>query len=236
MAEILRLEVDGAARGNDVAVLVGDTRKTVVVQTVEAVGEQGTVRIAHLCETVAYHHLDDVGTRLQVGDLRGHVGKDEVGLPREVFLDNVLSGNAQLGTVGLHISHISHLADSTADARHVDRADKVVVLTTEPVELHIDAVSEETDAQTEVQLVLLLVGQLFVGNIFNLQTRLLDIGKGTIGLEVLHHDGGIADPQRSGVGSQRVAGLQRQVRQGGAQTLEELLLVGIPRSGDVPGR
>ena len=55
---------------------------------------------------------------------------------------------------------------------------------------------------------LLLVGQFLVGQILNLHARLLQSGELAEGLVVHQHHRSIAHPQRSGIGRQRVAGLQ----------------------------
>ena len=81
---------------------------------------------------------------------------------------------------------------------------------------------------------LLLVGQLLVGDVLHLHARFLNAAEGTVGLVVHQHQGGVADVERSRVGGEGVAGFDGKVGQRGAQLLEERLLVHIPCTRDVP--
>ena len=65
----------------------------------------------------------------------------------------------------LHRSHVGILEDLTADALSVDASDKVEVIALIPVGYEVDAVVEETEVDTNIKLMLLLVGKLSVGKL-----------------------------------------------------------------------
>ena len=160
---------------------------------------------------------------------------DQVGSPLEVLGHNVAGREGELLTVRLHRGHVGIFHNRSAHTHGALRTYQVVVVTCVPVEVEVDAVVQESQADAEVQLVLLLVGQCGVGKARYLETRLL-VGRigteGAVGLDDDHRvgDGGL-------VTRQRVAGLQRSVCQ---HVLEGLckprLLVSVPCSRDVPCR
>ena len=153
--------------------------------------------------------------------------EDEVGAPLEVLRNDVFGRNAQLLTMRAHRSHVGIVTKRTGSTIEHTRANQVIVVTLIPVELHIDAVVQETQVDTDVELVLLLVGQVGVGEIINLQTRLLHIRKRTPGVVALDDDLRIV--RRRLVTRQRVRSLQRGVSQHVLKRLlEPRLLVGVP--------
>ena len=65
----------------------------------------------------------------------------------------------------LHGSHVGHLVDVTTHTLGLRVTNQVVVVTPIDIEVQVQSVVQETSIQTEVELVLLLVGQLRVGNL-----------------------------------------------------------------------
>ena len=72
-----------------------------------------------------------------------------------------------------HFGNVAILLVLTADTLGEDGADEVVVVTAVPVEDEVDAVVEESEVYTDVELVLLLVGELAVGDRLKLDTEFL---------------------------------------------------------------
>ena len=62
----------------------------------------------------------------------------------------------------LHLGHVTILGGSTTDTLGADQTDQVEVVTEVPVKHEVDAVVEETEVNTKVELMLLLIGQLTV--------------------------------------------------------------------------
>ena len=85
---------------------------------------------------------------------------DEVRRPLEVLGLDVGGREGQLHSAGFHGSDVSEFLYLTAHTLGVDDTDEVVVVTCVPVKTEIDAVVDETCFKTEVQLFLLLVGQI----------------------------------------------------------------------------
>lgn len=69
-----------------------------------------------------------------------------------------------------HRGDIRHLEVLTADTLSVDWTDKVVVVALVPVEVEVDTVVDETESDTDVKLVLFLVGKFAVGDILKCDT------------------------------------------------------------------
>ena len=134
-----------------------------------------------------------------------------------------------------HRGNVGQLADLSAYARSLDSSDEVEVVTFVPVEREVDAIAQEAGIEPQVQLVLLLVGQFVVGQVGNVHAALLDGGERAVGRKAHEHHRRVADRRRSRVARQRVAGLQRQVRQPLAHVLEEIFLMHVPCCRQVPG-
>ena len=171
------LEVD--AGGGDVAVLVEECRQTFAVQAAERNREQRAHRIALFSKTVAGYEVDYASRSLEVGNLVLSVRVDEVGGPLEVLGDNVVGGQAHFHTVRAHRSNVTKFLNLTANTLCGGKTDKVVVVTLVPVNFQVDAVIEETGSQTEVELMLLFVGQIAVGEVNHLQTAFAHCGERT---------------------------------------------------------
>ena len=159
--------------------------------------------------------------------------EDEVGAPFEVLGHDVACRDGELLTVRLHTGHVGILGDGTAYTVGAQRADQVVVVTGVPVEREVDAVVEETEVNTYVELVLLFVGQVFVGEAVDDQTRLL-VG-GVAAPDVVAADDGAGVGHGRLVTGERVAGLQCGVGECGAELVSEPgLLVDVPCTRHVP--
>ena len=161
---------------------------------------------------------------------------DEVGGPGEVLLLDVLGGQAEFPSAGLHGSHIAVLLDFAAHTRGVDDTDQVVVVTLVPVEGGADAVVEETGLEADIQLVLLLVGELAVGQLADIQRRLTHIGGRTPGGMAPDHDGGVGHVLGAAVCRQGVGGFYAQVRNRIRKGIPPRLVADVPGTGNVPGR
>jgi len=161
---------------------------------------------------------------------------DEVGGPAEVLGLDVLGRKADFDAVRFHLRDVAVFGDLAADTLGRDRADQVEVVAFVPVEGQVDPVVDEPDVESEVQLVLLLVGELRIFEARNLETG-FGIAAGRTPRGRGFDDGQrVGDVRRAAVGGQRVGGFERQVRQGGLYVAEELLLVDVPCPGDIPRR
>ena len=109
---------------------------------------------------------------------------------------------------------------------------QVVVVTPIEIGYEVQAVAQETEVDTEVELVFLLVGQFFVGILCQFNSRFLLVTSGTPEIGGAEDGAGI----RGGalLTSQRVTQTQCGVRHGTTGLLhpflEEWFLVGVPCS------
>ena len=161
VVEVVRLEIDIAR--DEITILVDERRNTMVVKTLEVHREERTVGIALRGETRASDHVDQAVLRLQIRNLRLGMREDKVGAPLEVLGDDIARRNRDLLTIRAHRGNIGVLHDGTALTRGDLRTNQVVVVTEIVSQLHIQAVVEETEVETEVELVLLLISQIRVG-------------------------------------------------------------------------
>ena len=113
-----------------------------------------------MAATVTSDQVDDVRTRLQVGNLVGCQRERQVGCPVEILGLDVACGEGCLKTTRFHRCHVSILRNHTTDTLRLDDTNQVVVVTPVGIEGQVDAVVEETEVNTHVELLLLLVCQL----------------------------------------------------------------------------
>lgn len=157
---------------------------------------------------------------------------DEVGGPAEILRLDVLGRKADLDAVRFHLRDVAVFGDLAADALGRDRADQVEVVAFVPVEGQVDPVVDEPDVESEVQLVLLLVGELCIFEARNLETG-FGIAAGRTPRGRGFDDGQrVGDVRRAAVGGQRVGGFERQVRQGGLYMIGRI----SPRGRSTPRR
>ena len=138
-----------------------------------------------------------------------------------------------------HLGHVGIFLGHTAYTLSIYVTYQVKVVSLIPVKHQIDAVAHKSQIYTDVELVLLLIGQLRVGQRHQRQTGLLRICFQTPRLIGLIDGVGIAHTTGTALGSQRVAGTYLSVCErvrASAPSLEEWLLVSIPRSRNVPRR
>ena len=134
----------------------------------------------------------------------------------------------------LHGCYVCIVEDRTLYTSCTLRTDEVVVVTSIPVEREVDSVVEETEVDTEVELVLLLVCQVRVSEAVDLQTRFLVNSVRTPYVVATDDYVSICDGRL--VTGQRVTCLNSSVRENLVQFLEPCLLMSVPCSRDVPCR
>ena len=209
--------------------LVDEGRETLGVQAGIVVREEAPDGIAFESEAGTGDQVERTDVALQLGDLVPRVRIDEVGRPGEALRLDVLRREGDLVTVRLHGSHV-------AEARSVhgrDGTDQVVVVTLVPVEGKVDPVVEETGLETEVQLMLLLVGQGLVGHVVDVEGRLLVVRERTPG--VGRADDDLRVGHARAVAGQGVRTLKAEVGHRRVERLHPVFLVDVPRGRDVPG-
>ena len=137
----------------------------------------------------------------------------------------------------MHLGVVGELADLAARTRGVDVAHQVVVVAEVDIVDQVDAVVEETEVETHVELLLLLVGELRVAKLIECDTRLLLVALRAP--NILRGEDGRGVGGCGLVAHERVAGAQRGVGEpivvGCGPVLEPLLLMGVPAGTDVPG-
>ena len=104
---------------------------------------------------------------------------DEVGGPGELLTFDILGGKGDLITVGLHGSDVSKFLAETADSLGGDRTDEVEVISFVNIGHEIDPIVEESDFGSDIELVLLLVGQVVVSDIVQIKSGLFVAGERT---------------------------------------------------------
>jgi len=167
----IRLVVD-IAHGK-LTIFIDKGGQTFVVESLEVHGEQRTVRVSLHREAVAGHELIHGRLGIKVGHLGLIVREDEVCGPTEILGHDVFGGDRQLFTVRLHACHVGILRNRATDTCCLLGADKVKVVSCPQVERHIDTVIEESGIETDVELVLLLIGKVGICKIRDFQSRLL---------------------------------------------------------------
>ena len=96
--------------------------------------------------------------RIQLRDLIEGRAEDKVGRPAEVLRLNILRRDRELEPVTLHRSDVPPARSPDG----IGRANEVEVITPVDIGCNIDAVAEDAHIESEVQLVLLFVRQVFV--------------------------------------------------------------------------
>ena len=94
---------------------------------------------------------------------------DEVSAPCKVCSLNICGIDTQFKTIRLHRSHITILHTTHLG---IDNTNQVVVITLIPVKFHIDAIAQEAQLNTNIQLMLLLKRQVAIGTVGLLQAAL----------------------------------------------------------------
>ena len=130
--------------------------------------------------------------------------------------------------MALHRGHIRIVGNRGSKALTIINTYQVIVVTLIPVYSQIDAIVEESCIQSYVKLMFLLIGQIVVLVIDNLGTSLAYIGEWTPSIECLNNGQGVADRRRSTIGSKRIAGLERKVRDDRTYLLPEFFLMCVP--------
>ena len=202
--EVIKLlEVD-TTNGN-LTILIVECGKTLFIQSSKWDREDGANRIVLKCETGTWHEVDDAATRNEFCNLVLCVGEGEVGRPLEVARLSsleVAGRESELNTVRLHLGNVGHLAGDTTHTLGVDATNQVVVVTLVPVEYQVDAVAIETEVNTHVKLVLLLVGELLVGNVREVEVHLGVLGEQAPWLVGVNLWQCVRNACRTGIGSQ----------------------------------
>ena len=79
----------------------------------------------------------------------------------------------------LHRCHVGILSVLSTYTGCIDTTDKVVVVTSVPVKHKVQAVVEETEVNTKVKLMLLLIGKLLITKVIEVKTDFVGIGHRT---------------------------------------------------------
>ena len=104
----------------------------------------------------------------------------------------------------LHGSYIGQFINETSDTLRLDITNQIVVVTPINISIQIDAVVQETQIQTDIELMLLLVGQLRIGNIAQYDNCLHLICLRTPSIRRIVDRQSVRHIRRSTIGCQRI--------------------------------
>ena len=200
------------------------------------------MRIALEGETCTYNQVDDARTGLQLGNLGIGIREGQVGGPSEVTRTlglDVVRCEGKLDTVRLHLGHVTKFLGLTTDTLGADATNQVEVVTNEPVKHYVEAVPQQTEVETEVKLVLLLIGKVAVTQTAQVESHLVDVVLLTPTQGGIIQCLGVTEGHGTTLGSQRVAQTQLSVGKCTlliqAHILEEGLITDVPCTRNVPG-
>ena len=219
------LEVDVIRR--DLPLLIDEHGDTLTVDPCEGDREEGTGRITLLGEAITTDELDHTTLVVELRDLGVGVGVDEARRPREVLGADIGRGDAELHTVGLHLCHVSRANDRTTDPLSDHGTHLVEVVTGVDIEGEVQTIIPETSVDTEVQLVLLLIGQIDITQLLDGDPGFLVLGEELEGCRRLEDRGRIAIRSIRRRPRKAIRETSRQVRER-TETLEEALLMYVP--------
>ncbi len=141
----------------------------ILIQLIEGDGEERVQRIALTCSPLLISKVLHRGAGIEARHLIGITRVGDRGRPREVAGTDVLGGQRELDPLSTHLSDVPiEVVDEATSTLREYLVDKVTTLTIEERDTCRDTLIKETEVETPVELIHLLIGQVIV-------SRLIDI-------------------------------------------------------------